>query len=118
MKKRGLSLFELHKNQSGKGIPKFMSDTPFGRKSPAIDDIVNGRADASSFNLEKVKFKMIEAGYLLEQCYHCGYDEKRDIDGKLPLLMFFKDGNKNNFQDGNAQMFLLQLLFLKYWKSI
>ena len=70
----GLSLFELHKNQSGKGIPKFMSDTPFGRKSPTIDDIVNGREDASSFNLEKIKSKMIEAGYLLEQCYYCGFD--------------------------------------------
>ena len=31
----GKSLFELHKNQSGKGIPKFISHTPFGRKDPS-----------------------------------------------------------------------------------
>lgn len=114
--KTGLSLFELHKNQSGKGVPKFMSNTPFGKKAPAIDDIVNGRADASSFSLEKIKFKMIEAGYLLEQCYHCGYDEKRDIDGKSPLLMFFKDKNKNNFQDGNAQLTCYNCYFLNIGK--
>ena len=84
----GLSLFELHKNQSGKGVPKFMSHTPFGRKTPAIDDIVNGRADASSFSLEKIKFKMVEAGYLLEQCYHCGYDEKRSIDGNAQMSCY------------------------------
>ena len=88
----GLSLFEIHKNQSGKGVPKFMSNTPFGRKAPAIDDIVNGRAD------------------------HCGYEEKRSIDGKLPLLMFFKDENKNNFQDGNAQMSCYNCYFLNIGK--
>ena len=98
------------------GLSLFMSDTPFGRKAPAIDDIVNGRVDASSFNLEKVKFKMIEAGYLLEQCYHCGFDEKREIDGKSPLLMFFKDGNKNNFQNGNAQMTCYNCYFLNIGK--
>jgi hypothetical protein len=32
----GLSLFDLHKNQSGKGIPKFMSNAPFGRKHPQL----------------------------------------------------------------------------------
>ena len=30
----GLTLFELHKNQSGKGIPKFLSSTPFRKKEP------------------------------------------------------------------------------------
>ena len=59
---------------------------------------------------------MIEAGYLIEQCYHCGYDEKRSIDGKLPLLMFFKDGNKNNFQNGNAQMSCYNCYFLNIGK--
>ena len=28
----GKTLFELHKNQSGKGVPKFLSHAPFGRK--------------------------------------------------------------------------------------
>jgi hypothetical protein len=30
---------------------------PFGRKQPAIEDIVNGKADASSFSPDKLKFR-------------------------------------------------------------
>ena len=109
----GLSLFDLHKNQCGKGIPKFMSNTPFGRKHPAIEDVVNGKADASSFTPEKLKFKMIEGGYMVEQCYWCGFDEKREMDGKTPLIMFFKDGNKYNYRDGNCQLSCYNCYFLR-----
>jgi hypothetical protein len=109
----GLSLFDLHKNQCGKGIPKFMSHTPFGKKMPAIEDIVNGREDASSFTPEKLKFKMIEAGYMVEQCYWCGYDERRDVDGKTPLIMFFKDDNKHNYRDGNCQLSCYNCYFMR-----
>lgn len=109
----GLSLFELHKNQSGKGIPKFLSNTPFGKKLPAIEDIVNGKADASSFNPEKLKHAMIEAGYMLEQCYYCGYGEQREIDGKTPLLMTFVNGHKYDFTNNNAQMICYNCHFLR-----
>jgi hypothetical protein len=109
----GLSLFDLHKNQCGKGIPKFMSHTPFGKKLPAIEDIVNGRADTSSFTPEKLKFKLIEAGYMVEECYWCGFSEKREMDGKIPLIMFFKDGHRNNYQDGNCQLSCYNCYFLR-----
>jgi len=109
----GQSLFDLHKNQSGKGIPKFMSNTPFGRKMPAIEDIVNGKEDPASFTPEKLKFKVIEGGYLVEQCYWCGFDEKREMDGKIPLIMFFKDSNKHNYRDGNCQLSCYNCYFLR-----
>jgi len=38
----GVSLFEKHKNQSGKGIPKFLNQ---GKKDPALIDVVEGRVD-------------------------------------------------------------------------
>jgi hypothetical protein len=109
----GQSLFDIHKNQSGKGIPKFMSNTPFGRKMPAIEDIVNGKEDPASFTPEKLKFKLIEGGYLVEQCYWCGFDEKREMDGKIPLIMFFKDGNKHNYRDSNCQLSCYNCYFLR-----
>ena len=109
----GLSLFDLHKNQCGKGIPKFMSHTPFGRKSPAIEDIVNGKSDPASFTPDKLKFKLIEGGYLIEQCYWCGYDDRREIDHKSPLIMFFKDGNKHNYRDGNCQLSCYNCYFMR-----
>lgn len=109
----GVSLFDMHKNQCGKGIPKFMSHTPFGRKQPAIEDIVNGKVDPSSFSPEKLKFRLIEGGYMIEQCYWCSYDQKREVDGKTPLIMFFKDGHKNNYQDGNCQLSCYNCYFLR-----
>jgi hypothetical protein len=109
----GLSLFELHKNQCGKGIPKFMSNSPFGKKMPAIEEVVNGTADPSSFTPDKLKFKMVEAGYMIEQCYWCGFDEKREMDGKIPLIMFFKDGNKHNYREGNCQLSCYNCYFLR-----
>ena len=109
----GVSLFDMHKNQSGKGIPKFMSNTPFGKKHPAIEDIVNGKADASSFTPDKLKFKLIEGGHMIEQCYWCSYDERRDVDGKTPLIMFFKDGNKHNYRDGNCQLSCYNCYFIR-----
>ena len=41
----GKTLFEQHKNQQGKGIPKFASNKPFGRKEPAILDIMRTYRD-------------------------------------------------------------------------
>ena len=109
----GVSLFDLHKNQSGKGIPKFMSNAPFGKKHPAIEDVVNGKADASSFTPDKLKFKLIEGGHMIEQCYWCSYDERRESDGKTTLIMFFKDGNKHNYRDGNCQLSCYNCYFLR-----
>jgi hypothetical protein len=108
----GLSLFELHKNQSGKGIPKFLNSSKFEKIAP-IEDIVNGRVDASSFNPEKLKFKLIEAGYLLEQCYYCGFSERRQVDGKTPLLLTFLNGYKYDFINGNAQLSCYNCYFLQ-----
>ena len=110
----GLSLFELHKNQSGKGIPKFLttSHAHFATKFPPMEDIVNGKVDASSFNADKLKFKMIEAGYMLEQCYYCGFDEKRGVDGKTPLLMTFLNGHKHDYTNGNAQLCCYNCYFI------
>jgi len=107
----GLSLFDLHKNQSGKGIPKFITHNNFDQIAP-IEDIMNGVIDASSFNTDKIKFKMIEAGFLLEQCYYCGFEERRDIDGKTPLLMTFLNNHKHDYTNGNAQLCCYNCYFL------
>jgi hypothetical protein len=106
----GLSLFEIHKNQCGKGIPKFLNSSNF--KTTPIEDIVNGTVDASSFNADKLKFKLIEAGYMLEQCYYCGFDEKRGVDGKTPLLLTFLNGKKHDYTNGNSQLCCYNCYFI------
>ena len=63
----GVSLFEIHKNQSGKGIPKFLSVSHHNKKEPAILDVIEGRVGASHFNPQKLKYRMITEGYLKEE---------------------------------------------------
>jgi hypothetical protein len=108
----GKTLFELHKNQSGKGVPKFLSHAPFGRKEPAILDIINGVVDPSNFNPQKIKYRMIEGGHLKEECYKCGFNERRVLDYKIPLLMHFKNGNKQNYTLENVEMLCYNCYYL------
>jgi transposase len=103
------SLFELHINQCGKGIPKFLNN---GKKMPALLDIIEGRVDPSSFNPEKIKYRLVEEGYLEEKCYQCGFNERRVFDYKMPLIMNFKDKNKKNYRKENTEFLCYNCYFL------
>jgi len=102
-------LFETHKNQSGKGIPKFLKGKG---KEPALLDIIEGRVSAASFSPAKIKYRLIEAGYLLEQCSMCGFQERRVLDYKMPLLLHFKDNNKSNYSKENIELLCYNHYFL------
>jgi len=103
------SLFEQHKNQSGKGIPKFLR---IGGKEPALLDIIEGRANASSFTPAKIKYRLITEGYLEEKCANCGFEERRVLDYKMPLLLHFKDNNKKNYKLDNIELLCYNHYFL------
>ena len=102
-------LFADHKNQSGKGIPKFLNN---GKKDPALLDIIEGRVNASSFSPAKIKYRLIEEGYLLEECSMCSFKERRVLDYKIPLLLHFRDNNSNNYSLDNAQLLCYNHYFL------
>ncbi len=102
-------LFENHKNQSGKGIPKFLKGKG---KEPALLDIIEGRVSAAHFTPAKIKYRLIEAGYLLEQCSKCGFNERRVLDYKMPLLLHFKDNNKSNYSQNNIELLCYNHYFL------
>tara|TARA_R110000744_G_scaffold246818_6_gene363267 strand:- start:472 stop:1098 length:627 start_codon:yes stop_codon:yes gene_type:complete len=103
------NLFEQHKNQSGKGIPKFLRNKG---KEPALMDIIEGRIDASSFSPEKLKYRLITEGHLLEECASCGFYERRVLDYKMPLLLNFKDNNKKNYRKENIELLCYNHYFL------
>ena len=104
------NLFEQHKNQSGKGIPKFLNG---GKKSPAILDIIEGRVDSSHFNAAKIKDKLIAEGLIDECCSNCGFNERRVLDYRVPLLMNFKDGSKKNYKLNNVELLCYNCYFLQ-----
>ncbi len=103
------NLFEQHKNQSGVGIPKFLRA---GGKEPALIDIIEGRVNASSFTPEKIKYRLIAEGYLEEKCAICGFQERRVLDYKIPLLLHFKDNNKQNYKLENIEFLCYNHYFL------
>tara|TARA_B100000424_G_C22773784_1_gene416529 strand:+ start:65 stop:685 length:621 start_codon:yes stop_codon:yes gene_type:complete len=106
---KGETLFDAHKNQSGKGIPKFLKGQG---KEPALLDIIEGRIDASSFSPEKIKYRLITEGHLLEECSNCGFKERRVVDYKIPLILHFKDKNKQNYRKENTELLCYNCYFL------
>ncbi len=105
----GKTLFELHKNQQGKGIPKFLRASG---KEPALLDIIEGRIDATSFSPDKLKYRLTTEGYLEECCGNCGFQEHRVTDHKVPLILHFKDINKLNYRLENIQFLCYNCYFL------
>ena len=93
------NLFAQHLNQAGKGIPKFLrADGP----EPALLDII-----------DKLKYRLITEGYLKEECSVCEFHERRVNDYKIPLLLNFKDNNKNNYRKENIEMLCYNHYFLQ-----
>lgn len=105
----GKTLFEKHLNQQGKGIPKFLKNS---RKVPALNDLLEGRVPMTNFNPEKVKKRLFEEGHLKEECYMCGFNERRLLDYKIPLLLHFKDNNKKNYRLENLEVLCYNHYFL------
>lgn len=105
----GKTLFDVHKNQQGKGIPKFLKLTS---NEPALIDIIEGRVSSAHFTPEKLKSRLLTEGFLEEKCKTCGFEERRVMDYKVPLLMHFKDGNKRNYFRDNIEMLCYNCYFL------
>lgn len=111
----GKTLYELHMNRGGKGIPKFAASEHVakGRREPAILDIIEGRVAVQHFNPQKIKYRLVEAGYLKPKCSRCGFHEKRLVDGKSPLILIHKDGDKSNFRLDNLHFLCYNCAFLE-----
>jgi hypothetical protein len=103
------TLFELHKNQTGVGIPKFL---PNRRKEPNVKAILEGEDGWQSFTPEKIKIRAVEEGYLKECCDMCDFTERRVTDYKMPLLMHFRNGNKVDYRLENLQLLCYNCYYL------
>lgn len=87
-------VFENLLNQAGEGISK-------NTQRHTIEKYVNGEKDHQ--NPKKYIQQLIKYGYKKDCCERCGYDDKR-IDGKTPLLINFRDGDKYNSKLDNVEI--------------
>lgn len=105
----GSTLFDLHSNQSGSGIPKIFTEHISKKR---FKQILNGEAPIYSWNPETLKKYVIHFGVLEEKCGKCGFCERRVLDLKPPLLLNFKDGNKHNWHLKNLEFLCYNCYFL------
>ena len=105
----GVTLLEAHKNQAGKGIPKFLLN---GHKEAPIMDLIEGRVPVEHFNPKKIKERIIAEALIEEKCASCGFEERRVYDTKVPIILHHKDGNKQNFHLDNIEFLCYNCSFL------
>lgn len=105
----GVTLWEVHKNVAGVGIPKFISNK--GKQAP-LKDLIEGRLPVESFEPAKIKQRLLFEGYLKQECSRCGFHEERITDHKVPLILHFKDKNKKNYELSNIELLCYNCSFL------
>lgn len=106
---KGDNLFYLHKNAAGKGVPKYAN-----RKSKGVPlmDLLEGRVDSTFVSVNEIKARIIAEGYMKEECSKCEYHEKRALDHKVPLIIYYVDGNKKNWRLENLEFLCYNCYFI------
>jgi len=105
----GKTLSELHKNKSGKGIPKLVARKD---REDYLMDILEGRVPSQYVSIKRVKERVIEEGYLEHCCNSCGFDESRPLDEKKPLILNFLNGNKKDWRLENLELLCFNCYFI------
>ena len=105
----GITLWEVHKNPAGIGIPKYLPNK--GKQAP-LKELIEGKISVASFEPAKIKQRLIFEGYLKEECSRCGFHEERVTDRKIPLILQFKDKNKVNYELTNIELMCYNCSFL------
>jgi hypothetical protein len=90
-------LFEQHKNKAGRGIARPKRRGLFG-----LDEILAGKHP--TYNRTKLKDRLIATGYLPHCCDLCDYKQQRYFDGKVPLVLHYRDGDHLNLALENLQL--------------
>ena len=105
----GVTYFDKHMNINGVGVPKIGLRKAGG---PTIWDILSGVVDPLFFSPKQLKRMLLEECVFEEKCCRCGFDEKRVLDQKVPLLLNFIDGNKRRWRRENIEFLCYNCYFL------
>lgn len=103
------TLFEVHKNQEGVGIRKWLTNN---RKDPDLQKLLSGELYTESYSIDKFKNRLITEAILSEECCRCGFHERRVTDYRVPLLLSFKNNNKKDWTRDNIEFLCYNCYFL------
>jgi 5-methylcytosine-specific restriction endonuclease McrA len=65
-----------------------------------------------NYPIWKLKSRLIQHGYIKEECSCCGFSEKRITDHKVPLILEFLDGNRKHHSYDNMRLICFNCYFL------
>lgn len=100
-------LFEGHLNKDGHGIDKGFSKRP---NSIPLREILAGKHP--TYSVAKLKNRLVARKKLTEVCNLCGFHERRVTDNKMPLILSFKDNNRQNYAMENMELLCYNCMFL------
>lgn len=100
-------IFEDLLNPTGIGIKRRNPNT--GREYH-LDDVLAGMYP--NYPIWKLKTRLIQHGYMREECSCCGFSERRITDHKVPLILEFLDGNRKNHSYDNMRLICFNCYFL------
>lgn len=100
-------IYERHSNQKGTGIEKGFSKRP---SSVPLKDILAGKHP--KYSLSKLKNRLIARKKVKEACALCGFQERRITDRQIPLMLHFKDGDRQNYSMDNMELLCYNCMFL------
>lgn len=92
-------IMERCKCVDSKGIPKVHN--PYKGKYP-LEEILMGMHP--TYNPSRLKEKLFKSKLKQQICEICGYNEARITDGKIPLVLAFKDGDRSNHIMDNLEI--------------
>ena len=73
-----------------------------GRHKQKLEDVLDGKYE--KYPLNHLKDRLFNAGLKPNCCESCGFNHARVIDGKIPLLLSQKDGNRENYDIDNLEI--------------
>jgi len=92
-------VFDQHLNQEGFGIKKGWATYRI-----PLEDILSGKRPLpKNYSFSFLKNRLIDEGYLQNECSNCGYNEENILTGKVCLSLDFIDGNSSNLTMENLR---------------
>jgi len=107
-KDTGKTLYSMHNNKAGVGIPRGGFAKYSGKKG--LKAILDGKHP--EYRGSKLKRRLIQEGYRAECCEDCGFEERRVTDFTVPLILVWQDGDKTNHIDDNLLLICYNCYYL------
>jgi hypothetical protein len=105
----GKTLFQLHLNEQGFRIKK---SNEFPKKGKTVlETMLRRDQKVTDERLIRLRRMLTRTNKLKLMCSACGYDQKRTLDDRVPLVLHFVDEDKTNWEIENLEYYCYNCAF-------